>query len=72
MGITNVLCQALQQKSQDISNALHLVSTTKTFIQKLREDGWDILLENIILFYKQFDINIPDLSAHYVESRGHH
>ncbi|XP_061347704.1 uncharacterized protein LOC133293184 [Gastrolobium bilobum] len=29
MGITEVLCQALQRESQDISNALHLVSTTK-------------------------------------------
>jgi hypothetical protein len=32
MGITDVLCQALQQKSQDILNAMHLVTTTKTLI----------------------------------------
>nr|XP_023898179.1 zinc finger MYM-type protein 1-like [Quercus suber] len=31
MGITDVLCQALQQKSQDISNAQNLVSATKGF-----------------------------------------
>jgi len=39
MGIADVLCQALQQKSQDILNAMHLVTTTKTLIQKLRDDG---------------------------------
>jgi hypothetical protein len=39
LGITDVLCQALQQKSQDILNAIHLVVTTKTLIQKLRDDG---------------------------------
>jgi hypothetical protein len=32
MGITNVLCQTLQQKSQNILNAMHLVTITKTLI----------------------------------------
>lgn len=40
MGTTYCLCQALQQKSQDILNAIHLVHTTKVLIQKLRDDGW--------------------------------
>ncbi|XP_057444729.1 uncharacterized protein LOC130736973 [Lotus japonicus] len=39
MEITNLLCKALQQQSQDIVNAMHLVSTTKSLLQKLREDG---------------------------------
>ncbi|XP_074282867.1 uncharacterized protein LOC141607415 [Silene latifolia] len=39
LGITNDLCQALQRKSQDILNAMHLVSNTKILIQKLRDDG---------------------------------
>ncbi|XP_024632167.1 uncharacterized protein [Medicago truncatula] len=46
MGITDRLCQALQQKSQDILNVMQLVSYTKTLIQKLRDDGWDDLLKN--------------------------
>ncbi|QHO01852.1 Zinc finger MYM-type protein [Arachis hypogaea] len=33
MGITNILCQALQQKSQDILNAMHVVSTTSSKIE---------------------------------------
>ena len=32
MGITNVLCQALQQRSQDLLNVMHLVSTIKSLI----------------------------------------
>lgn len=47
MGITDRLCQALQQKSQDILNVMQLVSYTKTLIQKLRDDGWDDLLKNV-------------------------
>jgi hypothetical protein len=41
MGITDILCQALQKKSQDILNAMVLISTvlistTKSLIQNLR------------------------------------
>ena len=39
MVITYDLCQALQRQSQDIVNAMHLVSTTKILTQKLRKDG---------------------------------
>ena len=34
MGITDKLCQALQNQSQDILNAMHLVSSTKNLIQQ--------------------------------------
>ena len=50
MGITYVLCQALQQHSQDLLNAMHLVSTTKSLIQELRDDGWEPLLASVISF----------------------
>ena len=33
MGITDKLCRALQNQSQDILNAMHLVSSTKKLIQ---------------------------------------
>ena len=39
LGISDMLCQALQMKFQDILNALYLVSTTKILLQKLRENG---------------------------------
>ncbi|XP_021849311.2 uncharacterized protein [Spinacia oleracea] len=39
LGIADVLCQALQQKSQDVVNAVRLVSTSQALIQGLRENG---------------------------------
>ncbi|XP_059644078.1 uncharacterized protein LOC132285863 [Cornus florida] len=50
MGFTNVLCQTLQRKSQDILNVLKLVPTTKTLLQKFRQDDWDIFLANVVSF----------------------
>ena len=35
MGNTDVLCQGLQQKSQDILNAIHSVSIAKKLIQEM-------------------------------------
>ena len=39
MEITDKLCQVLQSQSQDILNAMHLVSSTKALIQKFKDDG---------------------------------
>ena len=50
MEITNVLCQTLQQHSQDLLNVMHLVSTTKSLIQELRDDVWEPLLVSVISF----------------------
>jgi hypothetical protein len=50
MGITDLLCKKLQQKSQDIVNAMDDVSTTKKLIQKLRDDGWNKLISDVMLF----------------------
>ena len=41
MGITDMLCKALQRKLIDILNAMSFVSSTKVLFRKLREDGWD-------------------------------
>ena len=41
MGITDMLCKKLQQKSQDIVNAMDDVKTTKMLIQELRDNGWN-------------------------------
>ncbi|TYH18742.1 hypothetical protein ES288_A05G297400v1 [Gossypium darwinii] len=57
LGITDNLCQALQRRSQDILNAMSLVLTTKDLIQKLRDDGWNELLKNVISFCETSDRN---------------
>jgi hypothetical protein len=71
MDTTNCLCQHLQQKSQDILNAMQLVSNTKTLLQKLRNEDWDNFLEKVIYFSKKFEIGILSLGARYVKGRGH-
>lgn len=58
MAITNIIYQALQQKSQDILNTMHLFSSKKISIQKLREEGWNRLLENVLSFSKKHDLNV--------------
>ena len=68
MGITNIFCQTLQQHSQDLLNVMHLVSTTKSLIQKLRDDGWEHLLASVTSFCGQHEIDIPDLNAHYTKA----
>ncbi|PWA88344.1 hypothetical protein CTI12_AA120840 [Artemisia annua] len=65
MEITDKLCQALQHKSQDIINALALVSTTKTLLQKLRDEGWQSLMGKVILACENNNIPIPDMNATY-------
>ena len=74
MGITNILCQALQQHSQDLLNAMHVVSTKKSLIQKLRNDGWEPLLASVTSFCGQHEIDISDLNVCYIKARGryHH
>ncbi|XP_028077986.1 uncharacterized protein LOC114279900 [Camellia sinensis] len=68
MEITDDLCQALQSKSQDILNAMHLVSTTKILIQKFREDGWVPLLEKIKLFSNDHvDSQLQELNNRFEE-----
>ncbi|KAJ9565648.1 hypothetical protein OSB04_001614 [Centaurea solstitialis] len=65
MGITDKLCQTLQQKSQDIVNVLALVSTTKTLIQKLRDEGWETLLDQVVSFFNNNSILVPDMNGTY-------
>ncbi|GMI80090.1 hypothetical protein like AT1G19260 [Hibiscus trionum] len=70
LSITNDLSQALQRKSQDILNALCLVSSAKKLIQRFREEGWDSLLEKVTMFCDKHNIEIPDMNAPYKGGRG--
>ncbi|KAL4583756.1 hypothetical protein LXL04_008339 [Taraxacum kok-saghyz] len=69
LGITDLLCQALQRKSQDICNALRLVTSTKVLLQKMKNERWDDLLSCVTTFCQKRKIEIPDLSSSY-SSRG--
>ncbi|XVF73640.1 hypothetical protein PTKIN_Ptkin12aG0218400 [Pterospermum kingtungense] len=67
LGISNILCQAFQMKSQDILNAICLASTTKVLLQKLREDGCNTFIKDVELFCERYDIEIPDMTAWYIK-----
>ena len=67
MGITNYLCQVFQRKSQNIITTLDLVSDAKGNLQKLRQNGWNTFIGDVISFCVLNNIDMPDMSAHYKE-----
>ncbi|KAM0827453.1 hypothetical protein ACQ4PT_068178 [Festuca glaucescens] len=67
MGITYILCRKLQQKSQDIVNAMDDVSTTNKLIQRLRDDGWSKLITDVMSFCQKHGITAPNMTEYYVD-----
>ncbi|KAL6213420.1 hypothetical protein ACLB2K_012867 [Fragaria x ananassa] len=63
MGITNALCKSLQEQSQEITNAMNLVASTKGHLEKLREDGWVDFFANVVSFCVTHTIVALDFSA---------
>ena len=68
--ISDRLCQALQLQAQDILNAMSLVSATKHTMQKLRDDGWEPIVQDVRTFCEKVCLEFPDLTAKYVPRRG--
>ena len=68
--ITDLLCQALQCRSQDILNAMNLVSSTKAPLQIFRDDKWDALLANVKSFCEVRNIDVSNINAPYIRRRG--
>ncbi|KAL6505347.1 hypothetical protein OROGR_025164 [Orobanche gracilis] len=61
MEITDLLCQTLQRRDQDIFNALRLVASTKLLLQKMKDESWNDLLSVVESFCQVRNIDIPDL-----------
>ncbi|XP_039137406.1 uncharacterized protein LOC120274936 [Dioscorea cayenensis subsp. rotundata] len=61
LGITNELSNALQQKDQNIVNAMALIDTVKDRIQDLRDNRWDELLEEVRSFCDRMYIPVPNM-----------
>ncbi|CAN6678139.1 unnamed protein product [Malus baccata var. baccata] len=70
MGIIDILCRELQNNSQDILNAMNLVTTTKDVLQKLRLDGEATFIDKVSLFCKKHDVDMPDMNAQYKVGSG--
>uniref|UniRef100_A0A0D3BRS1 Uncharacterized protein n=1 Tax=Brassica oleracea var. oleracea TaxID=109376 RepID=A0A0D3BRS1_BRAOL len=56
LGITNNLSKALQRKDQDILNAMSLVKSTKQQLYKIRDDGWESLINKVFTFCENYKI----------------
>ncbi|CAN1830389.1 Zinc finger MYM-type protein 1 [Linum perenne] len=66
LAITNALSIALQNKDQDIVNAIHLVNVSKRRLQELRDSGWDTLFQETIKFCIEESIEVPNSNGIYV------
>ena len=71
IGITDLLCRVLQQKSLNILNAMDLVSTTKALLRTLRDVGFDLLLANVQSVCTKYKIDIPHMNTSYKKATGH-
>ncbi|XP_052206770.1 uncharacterized protein LOC127811097 [Diospyros lotus] len=69
MRIIDVLYQALQKKSLDILAAMRFVSIAKLILQELREEGWEVFLQEVKDFCSRHNIHIPDLDSSYMIGR---
>ncbi|XP_042380278.1 uncharacterized protein LOC121972698 [Zingiber officinale] len=69
LGITNELSLALQQKDQNIVLAISLIKTMKVRLQKLREEGWENLLDVVNKFCSNHMIPIPNMKEN-MRTRG--
>ncbi|XP_074573478.1 uncharacterized protein LOC141829900 [Curcuma longa] len=70
LGITDMICQALQMKTQDIVNDIRIVASTKKLLQNMREDGWNCFFIKVKEFCEEHDIDVPDMEQTYILRGG--
>ncbi|XP_009623221.1 uncharacterized protein LOC107812211 [Nicotiana tabacum] len=66
--ITDELSKSLQKKEHDIANAMLFLEKAKTMLQKLRDNGWESLIDKVSAFCTMYDILIPNFDEPYVDS----
>ncbi|XP_050220151.1 uncharacterized protein LOC126670458 [Mercurialis annua] len=69
LGTTNDLSNILLQNDRSIVSALKLIEALKEALQKLREDGWDALLQEVVIFCHKMHIPVPDMEEQLPRSR---
>nr|XP_040245984.1 uncharacterized protein LOC109775849 [Aegilops tauschii subsp. strangulata] len=67
--ITNTLSLALQQKNQDIVNAINCVNSTKASLNDLRRNGWESVLHEAYVFCDKHDISKWQMEDQYVNPK---
>ncbi|CAN1824203.1 Zinc finger MYM-type protein 1 [Linum perenne] len=66
VAITNELSIALQNKGQDIVNAIHLVKVSKRRFQDMRDNGWEVIFQEAVEFCSEQSIEVPNINDVYV------
>ncbi|KAH6807824.1 hypothetical protein C2S51_028932 [Perilla frutescens var. frutescens] len=70
LGVTHELSLSLQQKDQNIIQAMTLIDTVKCQLQNFREDGWEEILQQVGKFCELNGIAQIDMDAN-ISRRGH-
>ena len=61
LGLTNKLSMVLQERDQDILNAINQIRTVKDELQNFRECGWDGLMKEVETFCQANDILVINM-----------
>ncbi|KAH7650966.1 Ribonuclease H-like protein, partial [Dioscorea alata] len=61
LGMTNELSLSLQQKDQNIVQAMRLIEAVKARLQHFRETGWEEFLGEVNSFCKENSIDVPNM-----------
>ena len=63
--MTNELSQVLQKGDRDILNAMDLVKVCKEQLQNMRDNGWNLLVEEVSKFCVEFNIDVLNMDDMY-------
>ncbi|RID52634.1 hypothetical protein BRARA_G00086 [Brassica rapa] len=69
LGLTDSLSKALQQRDQDILNAMSLVKSTKRQLQDFRDNGWHSLMDKVFSFCQKYDIEKVDMEDEFIHPK---
>jgi hypothetical protein len=59
--IINVLSNALQRKDQDNVNAVNCVRSTRSHLDKVRQNEWEKILGEVYAFGDEHDISMLEM-----------
>ncbi|CAN1163104.1 Zinc finger MYM-type protein 1 [Linum perenne] len=62
----DIIRETQQNKDQDIVNAIHLVKVSKRRLQDMRDNGWEVLFQEVVEFCSEQSIEVPNINDVYV------
>ncbi|KAK1359566.1 hypothetical protein POM88_044040 [Heracleum sosnowskyi] len=55
-----------EKHDQDIVNAMSMVDITKTSLQKMRDEGWNLHMDKVTSFMVKYGVEVPNMEANYI------